>query len=45
MAEKLCRAGANALYEQEVKDHLQSRWLFPNQKNVEGKAFKTMKYW
>jgi hypothetical protein len=24
-----------------VKDHLQSRWLFLNQKDVEGKAFKT----
>ena len=23
-----------------VKDHLQSRWLFQNQKNEEGKAFK-----
>ena len=27
-----------------VKDHLQSRWLLQNQKNVEGKAFKPRKY-
>jgi uncharacterized alpha/beta hydrolase family protein len=29
----------------DVKDHLQSRWLLPDQKDVEGTAFKSREYW
>jgi hypothetical protein len=28
-----------------VKDHLQSKWLFLNQKNVKGKAFNKREDW